>query len=188
MLDPGDTIAAIATPLVAAERAIVRLSGPNAWQVAWTIFQPHQGQQIFEPRRPILISGRVRVSGLRMAAPAALGLWPAPRTYTGQALAELHTPGAVPIVQAVLTDCLSRGARLAEPGEFTLRAFLAGRIDLTQAEAVLAVIEAQQPAQLQAALRQLAGGISDPVRALRERLLDLVAHLEAMGAEIDITH
>jgi tRNA modification GTPase len=79
----------------------------------------------------------------------------------------------------MLTDCLARGARLAEPGEFTLRAFLAGRIDLTQAEAVLGVIEARHPAQLQAALRQLAGGLSDPIRDLRGRLLDLVAHLEA---------
>ncbi len=79
----------------------------------------------------------------------------------------------------VLAHCLGRGARHAEPGEFTLRAFLSGRIDLTRAEAVLGVIEARNPAQLDAALEQLAGGLSGPIVALRDHLLDVVAHLEA---------
>jgi tRNA modification GTPase len=87
--------------------------------------------------------------------------------------------GSVPLTGLVLSDCLARGARPAEPGEFTLRAFLSGRIDLTRAEAVLGVIEAENPAALEAALRQLAGGLSGPIIALRDRLLDLVAHLEA---------
>ena len=131
------------------------------------------------PRRATWIPGRLPVSGLRTLVPTSLALWPAPRTYTGQALAEIHSVGSFPIIQAVLSDCLVHGAGLAEPGEFTLRAFLAGRIDLTQAEAVLGVIDARHPAQLQAALQQLAGGLSHPIRVLRERLLDLVAHLEA---------
>jgi tRNA modification GTPase len=87
--------------------------------------------------------------------------------------------GATPLLDLVLADCLRRGARHAQPGEFTLRAFLSGRLDLTRAEAVLGVIDARNPAQLDAALRQLAGGLSGPLLALRERLLDLVAHLEA---------
>jgi tRNA modification GTPase len=108
-----------------------------------------------------------------------MALWPGQRTYTGGPLAEIHLTGSAPLSNLVLSDCLARGARLAEPGEFTLRAFLAGRIDLTQAEAVLGVIDAGNPAQLNAALQQLAGGISGPIGALRDRMLDLVAHLEA---------
>ena len=92
-----------------------------------------------------------------------LALWPAPRTYTGQDVVEIHLVGAMPLVNLVLAHCLGRGARHAEPGEFTLRAFLSGRIDLTRAEAVLGVIEASNPAQLDAALEQLAGGLSGPI-------------------------
>jgi tRNA modification GTPase len=108
-----------------------------------------------------------------------IAVWPGPRTYTGQDVAEIHLIGSTPLSGLVLSDCLTKGARPAEPGEFTLRAFLSGRLDLTQSEAVLGVIEAQNPTQLEAALRQLAGGLSGPITALRDRLLDLVAHLEA---------
>jgi tRNA modification GTPase len=82
-------------------------------------------------------------------------------------------------LRAILSGCLARGARLAEPGEFTLRAFLSGRIDLTQSEAVLGVIDARSPAQLDAALDQLAGGLASPIRTLRDHLADVLAHLEA---------
>src|SRR6185312_3857000 len=95
------------------------------------------------------------------------------------AIAEVHIVGSTPILDQLLAQYLARGARHAEPGEFTLRAFLSGRIDLTRAEAVLGVIEAANPAQLEAALHQLAGGLSGPILALRDHLLDLVAHLEA---------
>src|SRR5262249_41062619 len=106
-------------------------------------------------------------------------LWPGERTYTGQPLAEIHTVGSPPVLGLVLAHCLTRGARHAEPGEFTLRAFLSGRIDLTRAEAVLGVIDARNPAQLQAALEHLAGGLAGPIEALRDRLLDALAPLEA---------
>ena len=109
----------------------------------------------------------------------AVGLWPGPRTYTGQPLAEIHATGSPPLLRQILAHCLARGARLAEPGEFTLRAFLSGRIDLTQSEAVLGVIDARSPAQLDAALRQLAGGLASPIAGLRDRLADVLAHLEA---------
>jgi tRNA modification GTPase len=94
-------------------------------------------------------------------------------------MAELHTIGSPPLVSAVLSTVCRCGARLAEPGEFTLRAFLAGRVDLAQAEAVLGVIDARDPAQLQSALAQLAGGLSGPIEQLRDALVELVAHLEA---------
>jgi tRNA modification GTPase len=117
----------------------------------------------------------------RLAAPlpCELYLWPTARSYTGEPVAEIHTFGAPPLLQAVLQAVCAAGARLAQPGEFTLRAFLAGRIDLTQAEAVLGVIDAADPAELHVALSQLAGGLAGPLRRLRHALLDLLAHLEA---------
>jgi tRNA modification GTPase len=91
----------------------------------------------------------------------------------------LHTLGSPPILQALLRIACAAGARLAEPGEFTLRAFLAGRVDLVQAEAVLGVIDADDRRQLDVALAQLAGGLTRPLKLLRDQLLDLLADLEA---------
>ena len=176
-LDPDDTIAAIASPPGPALRGIVRLSGPKAVEIASARFTPDVPRPP-SPRaehRP----GRLAVSGLRAMVPARLIAWPNRSSFTGQPSAELHTLGAPPILEAILADCLASGARLAEPGEFTLRAFLSGRIDLTQAEAVLGVIEARDPAQLQAALAQLGGGVATPIERLRDRLLDVLAHMEA---------
>jgi tRNA modification GTPase len=176
-LDLNDTIAAIASPPGPAARGIVRLSGPSAWSIVLAGFVPDRDQP--PPRRAELRSGSLTVDGLRPVLPVTLALWPAPRTYTGQDVVEVHLVGSPPLLSQVLAHCLGRGARHAEPGEFTLRAFLSGRIDLTRAEAVLGVIDAANPAQLDAALQQLAGGLSGPILALRDHLLDVVAHLEA---------
>ncbi len=177
LFDVADTIVAVASPPGPGRRGIVRLSGNDAWTIALAGFEAHTPQPL--PVRAEMREGRLRVDGVRATLPALLALWPAPRTYTRQPLAEIHVPGAVPLVRQVLAHCLARGARHAEPGEFTLRAFLSGRLDLTRAEAVLGVIDAQSPAQLDAALRQLAGGIATPITALRDHLLDVLAHLEA---------
>lgn len=106
-------------------------------------------------------------------------LWPTSRSYTGQPLAELHLVGSPPLLEAIVTQLIRGGARIARPGEFTLRAFLAGRLDLLQAEAVLGVIDAADHTELELALRQLAGGISHEMARLRGDLLDLLAELEA---------
>lgn len=177
-LDPSDTIAAVSSPPGAAVRGLVRVTGPEAWGVAMGGFEAEDRDRGL-PSRAEWREGRLRVEGLRVALRVRVALWPGPRTYTGQPMAEIHTPGARPIVQAVLSDRLARGARLAEPGEFTLRAFLNGRLDLTRSEAVLGVIEAQTPEQLDAALRQLAGGLFHPVARLRDEVLDTLAFLEA---------
>jgi tRNA modification GTPase len=177
-LDPNDTIVAVASPLGPGQRGIVRLSGPAAISIVLADYLTDDAQRL-PPRRARVLDGTLRVDGLRPLLPVMLALWPAPRTYTGQNVAEVHVVGAPPLVNLVLAHCLARGARQAEPGEFTLRAFLSGRIDLTRAEAVLGVIEASNTAQLDAALEQLAGGLSGPIVALRDRLLDVVAHLEA---------
>src|SRR6185295_14632062 len=111
--------------------------------------------------------------------PCDLFLWPSNRSYTREPIAELHTIGSAPLLKSLVSAACQSGARLARPGEFTLRAFLAGRLDLTQAEAVLGVIDARGRQQLDSALGQLAGGLARPLSALREQLLDLLAQLEA---------
>ena len=131
------------------------------------------------PARRALIPGSVRLSGVHSPLPADLYLWPAPHTYTGQDLAELHTVSSPPLVERLIADLLAAGARAARPGEFTLRAFLAGKKDLPRAEAVLAVLEAGTDADLRRALAQLAGGVTQPLQRLREDLLNLLADVEA---------
>jgi tRNA modification GTPase len=163
-----DTIVALATASGAGARAIVRLSGPLAFSLV-------RGIQPEIPERP----ARRVLHPLDTPLPGEAYLWPAPRTYTGQDLAELHLLGCGPLVERLVGDLVAAGARPAEPGEFTLRAFLAGKLDLTRAEAVLGVIEAGSRSQLREALAQLAGNLARPLQALREDLLNLLADVEA---------
>ncbi|MEM9660459.1 MAG: GTPase, partial [Planctomycetota bacterium] len=134
-------------------------------------------------RRPCRLEGVLSVtlaSPPREAAlPAALQVWPGRRSFTREPAAELHTLGSPPLLAAILNQLVNNGARLAEPGEFTLRAFLSGRIDLTQAEAVLGVVDATTDDDLAASLEQLAGGLCDPLDRLRNQVLNLLAELEA---------
>jgi len=174
--DLEDTIAAIASPPRPAARGLIRLSGDRSEALAGRLFEP-DGDDPARLKRPSWRSGRLRLESRTL--PAALVRWPGPRTYTGQPMAELHTVGSTPVLEHILQCLLHHGARLARPGEFTLRAFLSGRMDLTAAEAVLGVIEARSAAQLDAALERLAGGLARPIAALRDRLLDTLAHLEA---------
>jgi len=178
-LDLSDTIAAIASPASGGCRGMVRVTGPEAFEIALGGFQSPASSPESRPRRAERRTGQLPIHGLPRPLPVDINLWPGSKTYTGQPLVELQTSGSPPILQAVLSKLLSRGARLAEPGEFTLRAFLSGRIDLTQSEAVLGVIDARNPEQLDVALRQLAGGLASPLRRLRDDLADTLAHLEA---------
>ena len=174
-LDPDDTIAAIASPPGGGMRGLVRITGPVAFAIAGGADAGRIEAAVRPGRRAALLEAR----GLRRPVPATLVYWPAPRTYTGQPLVEVEAVGATAVLRGLLGTFLERGARLAEPGEFTLRAFLAGRIDLTQAEAVLGVIDAVGEDQLGVALRQLAGGLATPLARLRDDLADTLAHLEA---------
>jgi tRNA modification GTPase len=173
-----DTIAAIASPPGGAARGIVRLSGPAALGCLEQFFQPADDDDL-SAGPPRAICGELRLPGLFSPLPCEAYLWPDGRSYTGQAVVEIHTLGSPPLLQLVLRSLCTAGARLAEPGEFTLRAFLAGRIDLTQAEAVLGVIDAGDAGELDVALRQLAGGLARPLGRLRDALVELLAHLEA---------
>ncbi len=175
-----DTIAAIASPPGGAARGIVRLSGDRVGDCLSQCFRSEPAG--FEPRtyqsQACVVAGSVTTKTLG-AIPVELLYWPGERSYTRQPSAEIHTIGSPPLLQAVLAEVCESGARLAEPGEFTMRSFLAGRLDLTQAEAVLGVIDAHDRSQLNAALSQLAGGVAQPLNALRQQLLTLLAHLEA---------
>jgi tRNA modification GTPase len=173
---PGDTIVAVSSAPGAGARAIVRVSGPETLAVVAAVFQPNSGHA---PGARRLVPGSLRLTGVHSLLPATLYAFPGPRSYTGQDLAELHMIGSPPLVERLVADLLAAGARPAQPGEFTLRAFLSGKKDLPRAEAVHAVIEAGTDAELRTALAQLAGGVSEPLAVLRDDLLNLLADLEA---------
>ena len=170
---PDDTIAAIATAAGGAASGIVRVSGPDALRCVSAVLDAGA-----EPLAEVVTGSRV-VTGRICSIPCEFYVWPTNRSYTRAPTVEIHTLGSPPLLQIVLNAMCSAGARVAQPGEFTLRAFLAGRLDLTQAEAVLGVIDATGDSELRAALTQLAGGLSRPLHALRDGLLDLLAELEA---------
>jgi tRNA modification GTPase len=179
MLDLDDTIAAIASAPGGALRGIVRLSGPDCLAIVERTVQCKGVETIGAVQFPSCRRCMMLLPRELGVVPVALYLWPTASSYTRQPSAELHLPGSPPVLQGCLEIVCEAGARLARPGEFTLRAFLAGRLDLTQAEAVLGVIDADSRGELDAALAQLAGGLGRPLAALRERLLDLLAQLEA---------
>ena len=174
-----DTIVAIASPLGGAARGIVRLSGPGVLSCLHGAFLGSDSLPQAVIPRPMALAGSYRIPTWYSPVPCQLYLWPEGRSYTAQPVAELHTIGSLPLLEAIVRTLCAAGARPAEPGEFTLRAFLAGRIDLTQAEAVLGVVNAADRRQLEVALRQLAGGLAGPLRRLRQMLLELLVQLEA---------
>lgn len=171
-----DTIAAIATAPGQGGIAIVRLSGPQAEDILLRLFHP-AGQKLPLPSH-LLTYGRVMDGDVPVDEAMAV-LMRAPRSYTREDVAEIHLHGGGFIVQKVLRLCLQEGARLADPGEFTRRAFLNGRIDLSQAEAVMALIAARGEQSHQAALRQLSGGASAFIRKAADELYAIQAGIAA---------
>jgi len=179
-MDCNDTIAAIGTAASGAARGMIRISGPAVLNTLSQCFVPGEGEQsLDELKVPSVLQGSILFGDQGTKIPCDLFLWPSSRSYTRQPSAELHTLGSPPLLEAAMKLVCQAGARAAEPGEFTLRAFLAGRLDLTQAEAVLGVINARGQNDLDRALAQLAGGLSGPLQKLREQLLQILAELEA---------
>lgn len=180
MIHVDDLIAAVASAPGAAPRSILRISGGAVVPFLGRLLPAGENALLFHASRARRYPARqLTVESIGEPLEIDLSLWPTGRSYTGQPMAELHMPGSPPLVEAVLEHLLASGCRLARPGEFTLRAFLAGRIDLPQAEAVLGVIDAEDRAQLDLALTQLAGGLSRQLGGLREQLLCDLADLEA---------
>ncbi|TWU55105.1 tRNA modification GTPase MnmE [Rubripirellula reticaptiva] len=174
MWDIEETIVAIASPTSPAPRGIIRMSGTDSLGVLSRL-----GFSVSGVTRPTRISTTVDLGTPIGQIPVDAMLWPTPRSYTGQPSAELHTIGSLPLLTRLTQMAVDSGARAARPGEFTMRAFLAGRLDLTQAEAVLGVIDAEGRGSLDHALRQLSGNLSKPLESMRSTLLDLLADVEA---------
>jgi len=177
-----DTIAAIATPQGEGGIGTIRISGARAAEMLARLFVPASGKPpvVEEIESHRLVFGFVRdpETGERVDEVLAV-LMRSPHSYTREDVVEIDCHGGVVPVQRVLGLCLREGARLAQPGEFTLRAFLNGRLDLAQAEAVLDVVRARTGEGLRLAVEQLAGGISSRVKGTRAKLLHALAHLEA---------
>jgi tRNA modification GTPase len=181
--DLHDTIVAIASAPGGAARGIVRLSGPDAARCVAASWMNGDGAPLDEITEPTRVSGTISVASPGrsgpLVVPGDLLLWPNERSYTRQPSAEFHTLGSPPLLAAIVDELCRHGCRPAAPGEFTLRAFLGGRIDLTQAEAVMGVVGSRSPTDLDRALDQLAGGLSRPLRELREDLLAVLGEIEA---------
>lgn len=173
------TIAAIATAIVPQQGSvgIVRVSGSDALAIADSLFYA-PGRQVWDTHR--ILYGYIRHPQTKQLVDEALLLiMKAPRSYTREDVVEFHCHGGIMAVQQVLQLCLEGGARLAQPGEFTLRAFLNGRLDLTQAESIADLVGARSPQAAQTALAGLQGKLAHPIRQLRTRCLDILAEIEA---------
>jgi tRNA modification GTPase len=173
------TIAAIATAMVSQQGSvgIVRLSGATAIDIAKQLFVA-AGKQVWESHR--VLYGHIRHPQTGVIVDEALLLMMlAPRSYTREDVVEFHCHGGTICVQQVLHLCLAAGANLAQPGDFTLRAFLNGRIDLTQAESISELVGARSTAAASAALAGLQGKLRKPIQQVRDRALDILAEIEA---------
>lgn len=179
MFVQGETIAAIATAVVPQQGSvgIVRMSGKDAIAIAHTLFHA-PGRQVWDTHR--ILYGYVHHPQTKQIVDEALLLiMQAPRSYTREDVVEFHCHGGIMPVQQVLQLCIEQGARLAQPGEFTLRAFLNGRIDLTQAESIADLVGSRSPTAAQTALAGLQGKLAAPIRQLRATCLDIMAEIEA---------
>jgi tRNA modification GTPase len=173
ILISADTIAALSTPSGTGAIAVLRVSGPEAGEVAAKVFKG----PALKPRQAHF--GKLTAADGSVIDEVVLTFFKAPASYTGEDTLEISCHGGVLVTRRVLERLLQAGARAAGPGEFTQRAFLNGKLDLTQAEAVMDVISAQTDRALSAARRQLGGALGRTILALRDDLLGIVAHVEA---------
>ena len=164
-----DTIAAISTPMGEGAIAIVRLSGDEAVQIADRVFQSPSGKKLIDEQSHTIHYGHLvnPVSG-ETVEEVMVSLMKAPKTFTREDVVEVNCHGGIVAVNRVLTLILNEGARLAEPGEFTKRAFLNGRIDLSQSEAVMDLIRAKTDRAMNVALGQMEGKLSKLIGELRQ--------------------
>jgi tRNA modification GTPase len=186
-----DTIVAVSSPAGAGERAILRLSGPRATEIAARVFVRGDGVGLENRSTYTALAGRLAPPGSGLSVPTTVYVMKGPRSYTRQDVVEFHV-GAWPALESdLVAGLLAAGARPAEPGEFTFRAFAAGRLDLAQAEAVAAVISASSASALRAAEDLLGGHLSREVAALagevRECLALVEADLDFSDQEIELT-
>ncbi len=177
-IDLEDTIAAISTPIGSGGIGIVRLSGDKSVEILDKIFRTASGKKAAELASHTITYGKI-ISHKKTVDEVLVSFMKAPKTYTRQDVVEINCHGGVQAVNSVLRACLDAGARLAEPGEFTKRAFLNGRIDLLQAEAVSEIISSKTENAKRAALSKLGGRLSGKIKELREQILSAEAAVEA---------
>ncbi len=168
-----DTIVANATPLIPSAVSIVRISGKNALNIGKKIFRKDN----LEPRK--VYYGKFYSHTGEVIDEGLLIFFKAPNSFTGEDVIELHTHGSVPVIKKIIEEAIFYGARFAKPGEFTKRAFLNGKIDLTQAEAIAQLIEAKTERASKIAINMLEGKLSKQINSLRNILLELMALIEA---------
>jgi tRNA modification GTPase len=173
MFSPEDTIVAIATPAGRGGVGVVRVSGPDALRVAGSL---SDRTAPLEPRRATLVRVMAKSTAVDRAV---LTFFPAPHSYTGEDVLEISAHGSPVLLHAIVDTAVQAGARLAEPGEFTFRAYLRGRIDLVQAEAVKDLVDAMTPLQARAAFDQLEGTLTNRIREIDAALFEVSARLEA---------
>ncbi|MCG0275098.1 MAG: tRNA uridine-5-carboxymethylaminomethyl(34) synthesis GTPase MnmE [Thermosediminibacteraceae bacterium] len=180
MNDEKDTIAAISTPLGEGGIGIIRISGEDSFRIADEIFQPKKNIKTSEMKpRTMYLGNIIDPESGEVIDEVLLVKYKAPYTYTREDMVEINSHGGFVVQNRILEIVLNRGARVAEPGEFTKRAFLNGRIDLSQAEAVIDIIRAKTDRALKIALNQLKGGLSNWIREVRQEILRILAHIEA---------
>ncbi len=170
----SNTIVALATPSGEGAIGIIRLSGAEAISIVQKIWK---GKKIFEQKTHTLHFGRI-VSGTTIIDEVVVSLYQNPRSYTGEDVVEISCHGSQYIVEKIMVLCAENGAVYAKPGEFTQRAFLNGKLDLTQAEAVADLIASQSSAAHHAAIHNLRGGFSHDLKAIREELIKFSALIE----------
>lgn len=174
-----DTIAAISTPLGEGAIAIVRLSGDDAVQIANKLFRGVNGKRLTEVATHTIHYGHLLDSqNGQVVEEVMVSVMKGPKTFTKEDVVEINCHGGIVSVNRVLQHVLKNGARIAEPGEFTKRAFLNGRIDLSQAEAVMDLIRSKTDRAMNVALGQMEGRLSKLIRKLRQEILEILAHVE----------
>ena len=172
-----DTISAISTATGNGGIGIVRMSGKEAIEIADKLFVSPKGKKLSEQKSHTIHFGTIEVDG-KVVDEVLVSVMKAPNTYTREDVVEINTHGGYRAVTAVLNATIKAGCRMAEPGEFTKRAFLNGRIDLTQAEAVIDIINAKTDKAKDAAVLRLEGKLSEKIKGLRDRLLTMIANID----------
>ncbi len=174
MFNLNDTIVAIATPPGEGAIGIIRLSGSDAITITNTLFA---GKDLTKQQSHTLHFGKIK-DGDKIIDEVVVSLYKGPKSYTGEDVTEISCHGSDYVLEQVLNLCIEHGARMAQPGEFTLRAFLKGKLDLTQAEAVADLIASQSGAAHKAAIHNLRGGFSEDLKEMREQLIQFSALIE----------
>jgi len=177
IVSSDETIVAISTPLGRSGIGVIRLSGAAAFSIARKFFKPNSAQLEFEHRQAVV--GVWEEPSGECLDEVVVIFFQSPQSYTGEDVVEISGHGNPMILGRIVESACSAGARIATPGEFTLRAVAHGKMDLIQAEAVREFIDAQTEQQARTALRQMEGALSRRIRPVKDRLLDVIAHLEA---------